>query len=178
MLLNVTDPFSWGGTHFLYVRIIKHCIPKVSNTGRFYSQDADFSKHNDQETVPLYFPFFFFTLGVSFLMSFHLGGQLVLVRRLVDLELEPVAAAAPLGLALHQPHPLDGGVVLVADAAHHAEGVHGVHNVRVLLGAALQTLAALHEERVLEEKEKIVFERKLLNRWKAALRRTRVPRDE
>ena len=86
--------------------------------------------------------------------SAHLGGHVELVGCLVDLELEPVPAGAPLGPSLDQPHPLDGGVVLVADAAHHAEGVHGVHNVRVLLGAALQTLAALHEERVLEEKEK------------------------
>ena len=64
------------------------------------------------------------------------------------LELEPVTAGAPLGLVLVDPHPLDVGVAGVADAAHHAVGVHGVDDVGVLLSPG-RALLGLQEKRVL-----------------------------
>ena len=73
----------------------------------------------------------------------------------VSLELHPVTALAPLGHALRQkifvtelknnvehfpphlaqPGPLDVGVLLAADAAHHPVVVHGVHYRGRVLGA-------------------------------------------
>ena len=53
-------------------------------------------------------------------MSILLGWHVVDVDGCVLLELEPVAAAAPLVLAGDQPHPLDGRVALLARAADHS----------------------------------------------------------
>ena len=53
-------------------------------------------------------------------MSILLGWHVVDVDGCVLLELEPVAAAAPLVLAGDQPHPLDGRVTLLARAADHS----------------------------------------------------------
>ena len=77
-----------------------------------------------------------------------LQGHVVLVRGLMHLELEPVSALAPLGPALVDPHPVDVGVALVAETAHHAVAVHGVDDVGLLLGP-LAALRHLQEEGVL-----------------------------
>ena len=80
-----------------------------------------------------------------------LNGQLETVWGLVALQLEPVAALATLRLVLEDPEPLDVGVFLVANAADHSVGVHGVDNVGILFGA-LSSLASFQEEGILGKK--------------------------
>ena len=81
-----------------------------------------------------------------------LNGQLETVWGLVALQLEPVAALATLRLVLEDPEPLDVGVFLVANAADHSVGVHGVDNVGILFGA-LSSLASLQEKGILKKIE-------------------------
>ena len=80
-----------------------------------------------------------------------LNGQLETVWGFVALQLEPVAALATLRLVLEDPEPLDVGVFLVANAADHSVGVHGVDNVGILFGA-LSSLASFQEEGILGKK--------------------------
>ena len=82
------------------------------------------------------------------------NGQLEAIRRLVPVQLEPVAALASLWLVLENPEPLDVSVLLVAHTADHAIGVHGVDNVGVFLGS-LPALARLQEEGILKETLKL-----------------------
>ena len=53
----------------------------------------------------------------------------------MDLELQPIATLTPPGHSLSQPHPLDVGVLLIADATHHPVVVHGIDNGWLVLGA-------------------------------------------
>ena len=84
-----------------------------------------------------------------------LDGQLESVGGLVNVEFEPVAAFAPLGLVLEDPEPLDVRVFLVAHAPNHSVGVHGVDNVGVLLGS-LSSFPGLQEEGILKKEKREV----------------------
>ncbi len=77
-----------------------------------------------------------------------LQGQLILLRRRVGLQLEPVPAFAPLRGSLTQPHPLDVCILLVAHTAHHPVVVHGVHYVWLRFRAQASG-EGLEEERIL-----------------------------
>ena len=89
----------------------------------------------------------------------RLQGQLRLGGSWDLLQLEPVAALAPLGLAVVQPHELDVGVVLVADTPHHPVVRHGLDDVGVGLGA-LASGAHLAEERVLTKSKQNILMQK------------------
>ena len=67
----------------------------------------------------------------------------------MNVEFEPVAAFATLGLVLEDPEPLDVCVFLVAHAPDHSVCVHSVDNVGVLL-RSLSTFPGLQEEGVLQ----------------------------
>jgi hypothetical protein len=82
-------------------------------------------------------------------LYYHLSGQLKLVGSSVDLQTEPITTLATLRLALHEPEPLDVGIVLVANTAHHTVFVHRVDDVRLLFGP-LAPRPHLHEEGILK----------------------------
>jgi len=85
-------------------------------------------------------------------VSILLGWHVVDVDGCVLLELEPVAAAAPLVLAGDQPHPLDGRVALLARAADHSVLVEGVDDDGVGFGALkVGPVDGAQEEGILEQ---------------------------
>ena len=93
---------------------------------------------------------------LSLNQMFCSNGQLEAIRRLVPVQLEPVAALASLWLVLENPEPLDVSVLLVAHTADHAIGVHGVDNVGVFLGS-LPALARLQEEGILKRQCQVII---------------------
>jgi len=66
----------------------------------------------------------------------------------VAVQPEIVSALATLVLALDDPHPLDVGVVLVADTANHPVVVQGVDYVGVILRTR-PPLGRLHEKGII-----------------------------
>ena len=72
----------------------------------------------------------------------------------MNLQFEPVAALATFRFAFEDPEPLDVGVLFVAHAADHSVGVHGVHNVGILLGS-LSPLPGFQKERILKSNKKV-----------------------
>ena len=97
----------------------------------------------------------------------NLQRHLELFGSWVPLELKPVAAGAPFGLALEHPEPFHVGVVGIADAAHAPEAVHGVHNVGALFGS-LSTNLSFHEEGILERRKRgrVTFEKVVVPLYK------------